>query len=141
MYFCIFEEFVSNMQHEIDKICAFLGVEGTIDMTKVPTKKKNVAKTPRFYRIHLLLNALARGFGASNLGPVIKQECNRKQRWCLPLRVIRKLQTLNLSGRKYPPMNFETRRQREEFYRRENNGLEQIIDINLGQYWPCMRPK
>ena len=95
------------------------------------------SKPPRFLRSHLILKALARGLGADMVSFNIEK--NRRSPRRISLSLIRRLQGINLSVRKYPPMKVETREALEEYCRRENHGLENIIQADVAQYWQHMK--
>ncbi|MCK5175935.1 MAG: sulfotransferase [Planctomycetes bacterium] len=134
LHFCIFEQFVKNMQCEIDRICEFLNIKKTIDIARIPhATAKNIARTPRLYWAALLLNHFARATGEEMVSRAIDR---RSRHGNLPGAIIKKLRDINLCNRPYRPMDPQTRKLLSEFYRRENSGLDRIIGVDLAQYWP-----
>ena len=133
LHFCIFEQFVKDMQCEIDRICEFLNVRNAIDVGGIShATAKNVARTPRWYWAALLLNHLARAVGEEMVSRSITKRRGRHGN--LPGAIIKKLRDLNLCDRPYRLMKPQTRQLLSEFYRRENSGLDRIIGVDLAQY-------
>jgi hypothetical protein len=128
----IFEVFVERTQEIVDQVCEFLGVS-KINVEAVKTRK-NRARVPRYHRLQLALNALGRIVKVSMVNRYLLGGQSRYPRNVLTC-LLRHIQSLNLIEGEYPPMNPDTRRFLEEFYRRENAGLSALLGIDLSQYW------
>lgn len=139
MKFIIFEEFIKDLQGVVDEICKFLGLDSSVDVSKVETHK-NPTKVPRSIKLQILYNHIFRthrlvtqAFG-SHLPNIPQVE---------PKRFWRKMDKLiykfGFTDKKsYPPLRQKTRRFLEEIFSKENRGLSKLIGKNIKEYWPYL---
>jgi hypothetical protein len=137
--YVLFEEFVKDPQRTVDDICCFLGLAGSVDVSKAGTQK-NMAQLPRNVRLQLLYNRLFRRvtdyryFDAHLPGEARTVQMNRVLR--LTDKVFRRINPVR--ARRYPPMKPETRAFLQKFFAKENRGLSELIGIDVLRYWPYM---
>jgi hypothetical protein len=128
----IFEAFIERTQQTVDRVCDFLGIS-TINVDAVRTRK-NRAQVPRHHRLHMVLNVLGRLGKVSMVNSYLLGDRSRYPD-NLFVRLVRHIQSWNLSEGRYPPMDPDTRQFLEEFYRRENAGLPAMLNVDLGHHW------
>lgn len=110
--FVLFEEFIEDTQKKLNEISQFLGLKEGIDINKVEFHK-NKAKVPRSLGLQLFSNY---SFNNRGLGHRLASR-------------------VNLSARKYPPIDKKTRSFLQDLFAKENKGLEKLIDKDLEKYW------
>lgn len=136
----IFEEFVRDVQHAVDDVVRFLGLRSRLSLSGIDTHRHR-GEVPRFQRLQLMQNRLFRG---------VLDQCNRPDlpnvpqpplapRQRLAVAVDRRLRRLNPPSRGNRAMRPETRAFLEDLFARENAGLSELLGLDLGRYWPCMR--
>ncbi len=137
MYFSVFEEFISDKQNFMDRLCYFLNID-KLKLNVGTRVRRNKSKAPLFYNLQLFLNLLGKNAGAKfsaedQKGLFIVNDFPFLKKYYLYL--IFKLTKLNLRKSTYKPMPSETRKMLTEYYSKENKGLGNMIDIKLDQYW------
>jgi hypothetical protein len=139
MRFVVFEAFVSHPQHVVDEICEWLGLEDTVN-TRVLDTRRNRGAVPRSPRLQIAHNRLFRRLAAERYVdsglPGLPSD-----RSSLLLRAISfALRKANLTTKSdYPAMKTTTRAFLETLFRNENRGLSELINVDVGQYWPYMK--
>ncbi len=139
-----FEDFVADPQRVTDQACAFLGLPESVDLAQV-SAHQNAANAPLSLRGRLLLNR--------TLGSILAKSYNRRipnmpgynpaWQWH-ELASDPRLERLRQAWesvrpkRPYPPMQPDTRRFLEGVYRRANQGLSEIIEMDVESRWPWM---
>jgi len=131
VYVCVFEKFIKAMQEEVNNLCHYIGAQESIDISKNYDTRKNEAKTPSSVRLHLLLNSITRMIGSD----IIYDTIGRSSKNGVLQRIINMIARKNLRGSQYPPMRDDTRRHLEILYRRENDGLSDLIGTDLAEHW------
>jgi hypothetical protein len=138
--FIVFESFIDNVQHTVNEICGFLGLDRSIDVSKYETHI-NKAVVPRNIAMQLLLNNLVRTrlsgrkYQHYHLPNATSSSCSR-----YPPTILRVFQKLNLTRTKpYPPMKSDTREFLEAFLAKENRGLSELIEVPVEEFWPYMK--
>lgn len=138
LHFVIFEVYIRNTRQEAKKAYEFLEVDTGIDFSKAKIRR-NPARVPRWIGMHLTLNAAARLMGmkllSHNFRGLVGEDHYISEK--IVLSCLKRLQTWNLKIGRYPDMSAETRNHLEEFYRRENRGLSDLIGVDLASYWKC----
>lgn len=138
--FVIFEEFINNMHEKVDEICEFLNVSKGLDVTTFKTHI-NPSKYPKIKSLQLLLNRIMKGWILKKyLGtrPNMREDSSFLSRRVLPL-AWGGIKLLNMRTTKpKPKMDEKTRSFLEKLMKKENDGLSEILDRDLTQYWPWM---
>lgn len=133
-----FEEFVGDTQRAVDRVLAFLGVAEPLDVTTVNTHS-NAVQTARWTWLELLRNRLLgrlthRLYDAHfhpeaapsppPLGYHVKKALSGAHR------------LINPRTRNRPPaMRPETREMLDEYYRVENQGLDEVVGRPVTDQW------
>jgi hypothetical protein len=134
----IFQDFIQNMQARVNEVCKTLGVSGGLDLSTVDTTKQNASRAPRWPWLLARQNYLFRSKGQYKhfLPNLPSYEPSFFDRLLSTLNF--RLRKLNLTNRSPPPMDRETRAFLEKLYAKENQGLSELIGIDVEQYWPYM---
>ena len=129
-----------------DDVCAFLGLDGTIDVADVDTRQ-NVATVPLSIPLRLLFNKVYRtfasGWSTRNIPNMPAYDLNAIGNVAAKPRALLRLWDFyryKLPSRKYPPMNPDTRSFLETVYRTRNAGLADLIGQDVAARWPYMKP-
>jgi hypothetical protein len=133
LYICLFEDFVQNIQEHVDRICTFLGLGNSIEVSEIK-KEHNVTRYPQFLSYHLFLNFLSRLFGRHFTSKSIKP----RQDTTSLLSFIDFLKRKNLTRKESYPMHETTRQSLQKIFRQANDGLSELIGIDVNTYWPYM---
>jgi len=137
--FLVFEDFVPNMQARIDRVCAFLGVAGSVDVSALDTHR-NPGLVPRNLGMQLAYNRLLqrrherRFLEHLPLAPT-------ERRPGLPRIVGIAAEKALLVDRDPPPMKDTTRSFLEKLFARENRGLSKLVGEDLNRYWPYLEDR
>jgi len=137
MKFIIFEEFITNMQEVVDEVCSFLGLASGIDLSQVETHRMS-SPVPRWSRLLEWQNYLTRSLEPNRYAGYFPGTRERKlARWeKIASGVNRRLRNFNLrSNASKPPMAKETRGRLQRIMAKENEGLSELINIDLNIYW------
>jgi len=137
MKFIIFENFIKNTQKQVNSVLDFLEVDDELNLNEIKSHK-NPSRVPRFIKPHLFFNFLNRTFLDMKHTSPLKADINidRNKLFLLLESAVNKF---NLSPDiDYPKMKKEDREFLEEFYRRENKGLSDLIDEDVSEYWEYM---
>jgi hypothetical protein len=142
----LFEDFVAEPQAGIDEVAAFLGLDEGVDLSRV-SPHRNAANAPLWLGGRLAANRLLR--------PLLKKSYRRRipnmsgyrpdrpwhERTAEPRvqRAVDLWETLR-PKRRYPPMRPETRAFLEGVFRRANEGLSELIGVDVSRRWPWMEP-
>ncbi|MBW2260597.1 MAG: sulfotransferase [Deltaproteobacteria bacterium] len=140
----LFEEFVSDEQSTVDGVCAFLGLEPSIDLATVDPHK-NRASPPLSLPARLLVNRLFQRFTAKSYRGRIPNMPSydpgslrsRIEKHPLARRLADGYESLR-PRRRYPAMKPETRSHLEGVFRRLNAGLSELIGRDVSEHWPYM---
>lgn len=137
LYFEVFEEVISDKQNCINRILQFLNVEGEVDIA-TSTEKTNRAKVPVFHRGQLVLNNLckildARYSAEDQYDVTANNDVNYISQFLI--RIIDLLSSYNFRRTKYKKIDDDLRSLLQEYYRRENNNLSELIGIDISKYW------
>ena len=141
----LFEEFAKRPQEVLDEVCAFIGLETTVNLGTVD-EHRNAARAPLSHRGRLIANAALR--------PLLVKSYKRKIPFMpgyapdsVTSRVERHPLFERLSDwfegarprRSYPPMRPDTKTFLQGLYRRRNAALPDLLDRDLDEWWPSMR--
>ena len=137
LYFEVFEEVISDKQNCINRILQFLNVEGEVDIATL-TEKTNRAKVPVFHRGQLVLNDLCKILGTrysaeDQYDVTANNDMNYISRFLI--KIIDLLSSYNFRRTKYKEIDDGLRSLLQEYYRRENNNLSELIGIDISRYW------
>ncbi|UCD43245.1 MAG: sulfotransferase [Chloroflexota bacterium] len=138
IYFIIFEDFIQNIQRVVDEVCKFLNVStNSIDIRQTKTHY-NPTRLPRYPNLQIFRNRIMKisthPTYFSHLVDIPDDgEFNNKRL----LRVLDKLhQKINPHNEENPPsMNPATRNFLNEYFFRENYGLDNLINRDTNSYW------
>lgn len=138
----LFEEFVSNQREVVAGVLQFLGLEDEEDLISSVDRHKNKGKYPRFLSLSLWRNRVFRDlYGRAYQNNIDWMPSADR----LPLHrrvLLRILQHVNPMGEK-PPIKLK--RDTEEFLSAvlfdKNEGLPDLLDRDLGEYWPTFRQR
>jgi hypothetical protein len=125
----LFERYAEAPQAVVDEVCRFLGLSASVDAAS-GDRHAHAGRAPRFPRLHLLLNYLASG-----LPRRVRADPDGTLGRRAVLSLLHRLRRRNLTEPSYPPMHPDTRRQLAAVYRRENRGLEDLVDLDFEAYW------
>jgi hypothetical protein len=134
----LFERFVQETQKVVDEVCSFLGLTTTVDLATA-NPHANASRVPRLHWLQLILNYVSQGLWDrySNHLPGSPETPGAPLQSTRILRSLAyRLRHWNLQKSSYPPMNEETCEQLAAIYARENQGLQDILEIDLREYWP-----
>lgn len=138
MHFILFEEFVKDMQHHINEVCAFLGVSAqAINLENVKTHA-NKAKIPKHIQLQLWRNRIfrlkAKRSNMDLLAATTKPEANKAGKITQYVdHLHRKVNPLQKS--KTPPMDTSTRKFLNNYFREENKELGDLINKDIASAW------
>jgi hypothetical protein len=146
----LFERFVADVQATVDDVCAFLGLAGSVDTSRVPTWS-NKTMYPRSLWMQLAYNRLVRpvaqrrrlqGGGlprvaGSEEGSFTGPPFSLKHR---ALRAVATLdRRLNMRPGRRPPLDPHTRDHLARYFARENAGLSALLGEDLAVLWPNLQ--
>jgi len=135
-----FEEFASNAQGVLDRVCTFLGLPPAPLNAEV--QRSNAAVVPRSMQLQRVLNMALRLTGSNfEAGPVRALSRNDDRRLLTRLldTSLRQLGKLNRGPSKYPRLRPGTRELLRAYYVRQNQGLSTLVDVDFGRFWPEFR--
>jgi len=136
----LFEDFVRDPQRVVDAACAHIGLADTVDVSTVETHR-NKATPPISLPLRLALNRIRApfepyrynrrvpgmpGYRPGRGRPDASHPVTRAWEW---------LQEAT-SPKRYPPMTLDARARLETLYRRENDGLDALLGVDLAAVWP-----
>jgi hypothetical protein len=134
----LLEELVAEPQRVIGDTCRFLGVDQDLPDDAL-SMHYNRGDAPRSLRLRLWRNRLLwrrdMDIFSDRLPPVSAVTARRQLSWWLGGALNRAHRWLNPTLRRPPPMNPGTRAFLNELFRRENQGLNALLDRDLGQWW------
>ncbi len=133
----IFEEFINNIQAQVDDVCEFIGLDDAVDITQINTHR-NIATFPRFRRLQLLHNKIFRRLASQqylNRQPGMAFKGHGKLLGAMD-KVVKRVNLTRNS--RYPAMTSETREFLQKFFARENRGISDLIGKDIRQYWDYM---
>jgi len=131
----VFEEYINPKMRQsvVDGVCRFLGVESTLNVSKLAVFSNKTA-APRSIRLELALNAIRMRYGLP--GPTV--------RWYEPAslggrivdRILLGISSLNNSfDRRYLAFSPLLSERLETYYRHENAGLTELIGRDVDAIW------
>lgn len=137
----LFEEFVRDRQKVLDRVFRFMDVGPLPDESRQPGLKANVARVPRSLRVQLLLSrafreVTAQRYSRGNLPGRDPEAVGGDLAWSLRRSLLR-MNTRR--GGRYGVMSQAVKGFLEDYYRRENAGLDDIVGQNFGDWWPYMK--
>jgi hypothetical protein len=136
--FIIFEEFIRNIKRIIDEVCNYLNVNpDAIDINQIDTHH-NPARIPLHINVQLWRNRIYRSqANLSYLRHLVEVPNTNDIGYNYPARIIDRLHKLiNPQIIAQPPkMKQVTRKFLNQYFSKENNGLNEIINKNTNAYW------
>jgi hypothetical protein len=129
----LFERFIEHTQAVLDEICSFLGLPSTVDTSAVETHH-NKSTVPRWVRGQLLANYFV---------PKERPHCEHRPplstfgAW-VRQKISNGIRQANLKQGSPPPMSQEVRERLGQIFADVNQGLSDLIGVDLGNYWPHM---
>lgn len=145
LHVVLFEQFVQDRQSVVDRMCEYLGLDHTVDLSAVQSHR-NAATAPLSLRGRLLANRLLRpvleksyrGRMPNMPGHDPSSARARMEGHPLARKAARAYEAIK-PRRPYPPMQQETREFLEKLFCRLNARLPEIIYQDVARYWPYMR--
>lgn len=140
----LFEHFVADQQSVLDGLLRFLGVDGTLDVADQPVKA-NVARVWRwpaaqrqFRRLYTRPRERYRDRWPEPLVPtsIEQRPFDAGRHHPLLDRIDRRLST-----RGYPSMDRQVQRELAALYRGVNQGLDDLLGVDLTDVWPWWRDR
>jgi hypothetical protein len=132
----VFEQFIRDMKASIGRVYRFLGLGEPPDLN-LSTTHRNEALVPRWTGLQLWRNRLLRRFTdrfyAAHLPNVPPQPAQRFPFLRLAHHAHRLVNPLR--PRRPPAMDPVTRRLLNELFARENEGLGELIGVDVNEYW------
>lgn len=138
LHVVLFEQYVRDRERVLAAVFDFLGIgppPAELGANPAGARDKNAARVPRSPGAQRVLNAWTRTY--ASFGATIEYELPRERDWreAALSKVVRAIGSLNLTGSVYPPMRGETRARLEAYYRRENEGLGDLIGLDVEASW------
>ena len=146
-----FEDFVIRTQSVIDEICEFIGLEKSVDVQTVDTYKNRTAP-PRFPGLQLFFNRID---SEQRINTFLTKRRNFKDKIESQSKLMHKLghcdvppegfrnglknvvkQVFFDEKAKNPAMKKGTESFLQAYYRMENKGLDELLEIDLSVLWP-----
>jgi hypothetical protein len=134
--FLVFEDFVPNLQARIDRVCTFLGVDGSVDVSRLDTHR-NPGLVPRNLGVQLAYNRLLQRRLARRFLDHLPLSSSQRRRG-VPRIVGVAAEKALLVDRDPPRMKDATRAFLEKLFARENRGLSSLVGEDLNRYWPWL---
>lgn len=136
----LFEEFVQNLQSNVDAVCEWLGLSENIDLSSLDTTQKNASLVPRWPKMLAWQNFLFRSINAQSLqhriADIPRASPGPTARFLR--RIDHRLRYFNLDEGSKPAMSPGARSFLEDLYARENRGISDLIGKEVGRYWTYM---
>lgn len=141
----IFERFVAHPQTVTDELCAFLGISPTVDVSQV-VQHRNAAQPPLHLGLRLWWNRVASGFARKSyrgrlphldpggVGRATRAAADRP----LARMLVERWEGM-LPKRRYQPMDPDVRRALTAQLRQANDGLDELLGVDLAEWWPHWR--
>jgi len=136
----LFERFVEETQTVVDEVCSYLGLPGSIDLGEVETHA-NASWYPQWPRTYFAINYLLKGKidryryhwpGEPSEAHAPEISFGDRVLRALLLRVRRRLPKRD----SYPSMDDSLRERLTRKYARKNQGIGNLIEADVEQYWP-----
>lgn len=130
----IFERFISEMDAVVDETLGFLGVQGTIDLKALDTRR-NAGRYPRSLPLELLRN---QWLGSpSEKAPLHMPDIGIPQGRLTGVKgsASQVLRQFNPRHSVAPRMHPETRRFLREYFMRQNPRISELIGQDVDRYW------
>jgi hypothetical protein len=136
----LFERFVADIRGALDEVTRFVDLGSPLDLTGLATHHHR-GDAPRHPRLRLLQNRLLRRATAPRLMPDLPGgPPPALSSWGrAAVRLDDAFERLNRSDRPYPEMKPDTRAFLERLFARENAGLSELIELDVGAAWPYMK--
>lgn len=128
----IFEELLAKPAEILKRICNHIGVEAP-NQPYLPYR--NIGRNYRFLAIERYYNRLSRPFRCSRYRgriPGVPEDA-KTDRFLQVLDSL--LRRFNRRSGDYPPMKKKVENYLVRLFRRENRGLEELVDTSLGKWW------
>lgn len=136
----LFERFVEETQTVVDEVCSYLGLPGSIDLEEVETHT-NASWYPRWPKIYFATNYLLKGKidryrhhwpGEPSEAHTPEISFGDRLLRGFLVRLRRRLPRQD----EYPSMDGSLRQRLTRLYARENRGIGDLIEADVGEYWP-----
>jgi hypothetical protein len=141
----LFEDFIRNKQGTIDDVCAYLGLEGTVDVAAIDSHQ-NVATVPLIIPLRYFGNWIYRAFASNisnrnipNMPAYNPQTIGATGKGAKLSSRIWRFYRSRLPSRSYPPMKPDTRAFLERLFKNRNAGLSELIGRDVADRWPYMK--
>jgi len=136
----LFERFVEEMQTVVDEVCSYLSLPGSVDLEEVETHA-NPSRYPRWPKTYFAINYALKGWidryrhhWPGEPSKVHTPDLSLGKRLLRNLFV--RLRDKIPEQESYPPMDNSLRKRLTQLYARKNQGIGNMIDANVGAYWP-----
>lgn len=141
VHIVLFEDFIADSQRATDEACAFLGLDGSVDVSSLHAHR-NAARPPRHLPTRLWLNrtmgAVTRKSYAGRLPHLSAPRAGAAVRSAGDHPLVRQLlwrwEQLQ-PRRRYPPMDPSVRAWLDDYYRQANRGLSELLQRDLSGIW------
>ncbi|MCS4116166.1 sulfotransferase family protein [Salinibacter ruber] len=136
----LFERFVEETQTVIDEVCSYLGFSDSIDLKEVETHA-NASWYPRWPKTYFAINYLLKGkmdryrhHWPGDPSEYHTSDISFKERLLrsLLIRLRRRLPKQD----SYPSMDDSLQERLTRLYARKNRGIGNLVEANVGKYWP-----
>jgi hypothetical protein len=141
----LFEDFIRDKQGTIDGLCAYLGLEGTVDVSAIDSHQ-NVATVPLIIPLRYFGNWIYHAFASSisnrnipNMPAYDPQTVGATGKGARLSSRIWRYYRNRLPSRRYPPMNPDTRVFLEKLFQNRNAGLSELIGRDVADRWTYMK--
>ncbi len=137
LYFELFERYVSNRQSVINGILQFLSLEQEIHVEDL-SERGNRARIPMFHKTQLVLNTLKKALGGRFAAEDQYNTFENSDLSFLRRSLVRLIDFLSAYNKRnvvYPEIEEGLRTTLVEYYKRENRGLSELIDMDVRKFW------
>lgn len=136
----LFERFVEETQTVVDEVCSYLGLSGSVDLEKVQAHA-NASWYPQWPKTCLAINYALKGkvdryryHWPGDPSEAHTPDFSFGKRLLRSL--LHRLRAKIPRQEPYPPMDDSLRERLTRLYARKNRGIGELIDADVGEYWP-----
>lgn len=133
----IFEAFLANKERVLKELCEFIGVNFSLLPVEALKAHVNAARIPKFPSLQILKNRLLPQLGNKHYASQLPNTPSIKKKDNLAITFIHKIhRAINpLIEKKPPEMKKSTRQFLDNYFKRELEGLNELIDKDVLSLW------
>ena len=131
-----FEDFVSNVDVEVGKVCRFLGIDADLLNYTSNDIHRNKGRFPKYVRLRLSLNRLLRAEATRQYADHLIDVPAKTKDSSIFVRSVAKVHSwINPVTERKPPLRAETQRMLDDYFSTQNEGLSELVGINVDRNW------